>query len=73
MNLNVAKAQMMDALKQLRARWSVVREGWDDESRRRFEAEFIEPLEMKVLRAAKGLDHVSELISTVRRDCSDDQ
>jgi uncharacterized protein YukE len=73
MNLNVAKAQLMDALKQLRARWSVVQEAWDDETRRRFEAEFIEPLEKKVLAAAKGLDQVSELISAVRRDCGDDE
>jgi hypothetical protein len=73
MNLNVAKAQLMDALKQLRARWSLVRENWDDETQRRFEAEFIEPLEKKVLAAAKGMDQVTELISTVRRECGDDE
>jgi hypothetical protein len=72
-SLNVAKSQMMDALKQLRARWAVVREGWDDETRRRFDAEFIEPIEKKLLSAAKGLDHVTELITTVRRDCGDDE
>ena len=73
MNLNVAKAQLMDSLKLLRIRWATIREDWDDDKRRRFEAEFIEPLEKKVLSAAKGLDHVSELISTVRRDCGDDE
>jgi hypothetical protein len=72
MSVNVAKAQMMDALKQLRTRWSRIRESWDDETRRRFEAEFIEPLEAKVLTATKGLDQVSELIATVRRDCGDE-
>jgi hypothetical protein len=72
MNLNVAKAQMMDALKQLRIRWMRIREGWDDETRRRFEAEFIEPLESKIIAATKGLDYVSELIQTVQRDCGDE-
>jgi hypothetical protein len=72
-NLNVAKAQMLDALKQLHIRWARVREGWDDDTRRRFEAEFIEPLESRVRMALKGLDHVNELITTVRRDCGDEE
>lgn len=73
MNLKVAKAQMIDALKVLHLRWNLVRESWDDETRQRFEAEFIEPLEAKVRMAIKGVDHVNELIVKARRDCGDDE
>lgn len=73
MNLNVAKAQLTDALKQLRLRWGRISESWDDEARRRFEAEYIAPLEGKVHAAIKGVDHVSELLVRARRDCGDDE
>jgi hypothetical protein len=72
MSLSVAKANLMDAVKQLRLRWDKVRSVWDDDAARRFEKEFIAPLDAKVLAAAKGLDHVSELTTAVRRDCGDE-
>jgi hypothetical protein len=33
----------------------------------------IDPLDAKVLAAAKGLDHVAELSAAVKRDCGDDR
>lgn len=72
MSLNVAKAQLLDAAKQLRSRWARIQQDWDDDTRRRFEAEFVNPIEAKVLLALKGVDYVSELEARARRDCGDD-
>lgn len=72
MSINVAKANLMDAVKQLRIRWLHVCESWDDAARRQFEKEFIDPLDAKIRTALKGLDHVSELQDRVRRECGDD-
>lgn len=73
MSLAVAKANLADALKQLRIRMDRVRETWDDDAARRFMHEVIDPLDAKVLTAAKGLDHVAELSAAVKRDCGDDR
>jgi hypothetical protein len=71
MSPNVAKANLLDSLKTLRLRWAKVRESWDDEAARQFEAEFIEPLVYKVNAALKGLDHVGEVMAQVRRECAE--
>jgi hypothetical protein len=72
MSLSVAKANLVDALKQFRARWDRVKDVWDDDARRQFEKDFIEGLEPRVVAAAKGLDHVAELLAQVKRECGDD-
>lgn len=72
MSINVAKANLLDAVKQLKLRWSSICESWDDAARRQFEKEFIDPLDAKVRTALKGLDHVSELQDRVRRECGND-
>lgn len=72
MSINVAKANLMDAVKQLRVRWSHVCSQWDDAARRQFEKDFLDPLDARVLHAIKGLDHVSELHDRARRECGDD-
>ncbi len=69
---NVSKANLHDAYKQLRQRFSVIKQTWEDEAARRFEREVIDPIESKVLTAIKGMEHVAELMAQVRRDCSDD-
>ncbi len=72
MSINVAKANLMDAVKQLKTRWRAISDSWDDGARRQFEKDFIDPLEAKIRTAVKGLDHVSELQEKVRRECGDE-
>lgn len=72
MSANVAKANLLDALKQLRARFDIIKHTWEDEAAKRFEREVIDPLEPRILSAVKGMEHVAELMAQVRRDCGDD-
>jgi hypothetical protein len=72
MSLSVAKANLMDALKTLRMRWDKARSVWNDDAARQFEKDYFERLESRIVAAIKGLDHVSELTATVKRDCGDD-
>ncbi len=72
MSVTVAKANLMDALKQLRTRWALISQQWDDAARRQFEKDYIDPIEAKIRTALKGLDHVSELQDRVRRECGDE-
>jgi hypothetical protein len=71
-SVNVAKANLLDAIKQLRVRWSSISASWDDTARRQFEKDFLDPLDAKIRNAVKGLDHVSELQERVRRECGDE-
>jgi hypothetical protein len=71
-SIAVAKANLADALKQLRTRWDRAKDQWDDAAAAQFYKEFIEPLEARVVAAVKALDHVAELTAVVRRECGDD-
>jgi hypothetical protein len=68
----VAKANLVDALKKLRQRWDRARDRWDDAAAVQFQRDYLDPLEQRVIAAAKSLDHVAELMATVRRECGDD-
>lgn len=72
MSVPVAKANLADALKKLHQRWARAREQWDDAAAARFQKDFIDPLEHRVLAAAKSLDHVAEIMASARRECGDD-
>jgi acetoin utilization deacetylase AcuC-like enzyme len=72
LSLPTAKANLVDALKKLRHSWERAKQDWDDDASKLFFKEFIEPLESRVTSAIKGVDHVVELVSKVRRDCGDD-
>lgn len=72
MSLSSSKSALFDALKKLRLRMESVYPEWDDDSRRRFEKDYIEPLEALTISTVKGLESMDALISRVRRECGDD-
>ncbi|MBL9031640.1 MAG: hypothetical protein JNM80_08020 [Phycisphaerae bacterium] len=72
MSIGVAKANLMDAAKQLRLKWDRLRPMWDDDVARQFEEKYVRALEPGLMAAVKGLDHVADLVAAVRRDCGDD-
>jgi hypothetical protein len=71
-SIPVAKNNLVDALKTLRLRWDRARQQWDDAAAQQFQKDFIDPLEHRLVAAAKSLDHVSELMAQVKRECGDD-
>ena len=73
MSVSGAKGTLYDAMKQLRIRFDAIKAEWNDERRRAFEKEIIDPLEPSVMAALKAMDAVSELIQRVERECGDDR
>jgi hypothetical protein len=73
MSVAVAKANLADALKQLRIKWAKVQQQWDDDARREFEKDYLEGLEPRVVAAIKGMEHVTELMAQVMRECGEDR
>jgi hypothetical protein len=72
MSANVAKSNLIDAMKQLRMRWARIRETWQDDAARKFEKEVIDPLEPAILQAARSMEHAAELMAQARRECGND-
>jgi len=73
MSIHAAKGTLMDAIKQLNARWSHARAQWDDQAAKRLEGEVLDPLGPKVHAAAKGVEELASLFAAARRDCGDDE
>ncbi len=67
-----AKANLVDAMKELRRAWDRAREAWDDQAARTFEEDVMRVLEPRVSAALKGIDQVIELSGAARRECGDD-
>lgn len=72
MSAQVAKANLIDALKALHQRWERAKSHWDDKASADFERQVIEQIEPRVRSAIKSFDQVTELISMVKRECGDD-
>jgi hypothetical protein len=68
-----AKGTLYEAAKLLRERMHAVRVEWDDDVRRQFEEDAIEPLEARVAAAMKALEMLASLVQQVRRDCGDEE
>lgn len=72
MSAQVAKANLMDALKTLYGRWERAKAQWDDQAAADFQRQVIDQIEPRVRAAIKGFEQVGELIATVQRECRDD-
>lgn len=69
MSLNSGRTKLASSLKELRARWDRIRMSWDDPVARRFEKEFVAPLEGKVRSGATAMEEMGQLLGQIRRDC----
>ena len=69
MSLQVSRSRVMAGLKDLNARWQKVSTDWDDPMSRKFQLEYIEPLERRARAAVGAMEHMHEVVSKARREC----
>lgn len=69
MGVYEARAQLGKAMKELMARWGETRGSWEDAVSRAFEKKYLETLEADLKTALAGLDHMSQMLQQVQRDC----
>lgn len=72
MSVQAAQANLKDAAKELRLAWERARANWHDDASRKLGEDVIDLVDPKVSAAIKGMEHLIELIGTVRRECGDD-
>ena len=69
MSLNVGRARLQQALKQLGLRWEKVKLEWNDSKSRELEEQDLLPLEPIIRGAVAAMDHMNEMLIRARRDC----
>ena len=69
MSLQVSRSRVLSSLKDLNARWQKVCVEWDDPVRRKFQIEFVDPLERRVRSAVSAMERMHEIVSRAKREC----
>ena len=69
MSLSVSRGMVHDAAKELREAWYRVKQSWDDDTARAFEAEYLETLAPKIRSAVEAMEALSSAETRARRDC----
>jgi hypothetical protein len=69
--MSAHSARLQHALKDLREKWDITREAWDDQVARDFEKNHLDPLEHLVRHTIVGMDKLSEAIGKIRRQCQE--
>ena len=62
--------RLQHALRDLREKWDITREAWDDQVARDFEKNHLIPLDQQVNNALRGMDKITEVLQKLRHDCS---
>lgn len=64
-----SKAKLLDATRQIQARWEQTRVHWLDQKAADFEEQFIAPLTHDVHTALRAIDELDKLLHHVHADC----
>lgn len=68
-DLNTGASILEDALKTLQTVRSETTELWDDETNRKFQEEYLAPLEPKVRRVVDAVRRLADVMVRAERDC----
>lgn len=71
MGVHEGRGQLTRALAELMLRWNETKVSWDDANSRHFEKTVLEPLELDLRSALSAMDHMSQLLGQIRRDCGE--
>ena len=72
-DLQTGVIRLTRAAKQLRDRWSETKEQWNDQNRRDFERNHLEPLAPEITLTLAAVQRLAEVLEQARRDCVDEQ
>jgi len=70
MSLSVGKAQLNEALSELRIKWDRTRTMWNDPVSASIEKEYLSPLEPRIRSTIAAMTRMQEITAKARRECS---
>lgn len=65
------RAKLVQAGKKLMSDWQETRDNWRDENARRFEQQYMAPLEANIRSAVLAIERIGTAIEAARQDCKD--
>jgi hypothetical protein len=68
-DLHTGPAKINSAYKTLRLQWESTKEHWHDANCRRFEENYIDPLEPEIRNALEAIGNLAELLGRAEREC----
>jgi len=68
-DLNSGAAKIELAVEVLQRAWKDANTHWSDETSRKFQEEYLAPLEPKVKRAIDGIHRLTEILANAEREC----
>ena len=69
MSLQSSRAKIQRLTKDLMVQWNQTKTLWNDPVSRRFETEYLLPLDRAVTASAEAMDSMHEIVSRAKRDC----
>ena len=70
MSLTNGRVRLQHAIKQLKVRWEIVKEHWHDEASRKFEEDYMDPIDPEIIASIQAIDRLDEIFARAKRDCS---
>jgi hypothetical protein len=69
MSASRSKAMLLDATRQLQARWAETRATWRDQKAADFEDQYLAPLAGDVHQSLRIIDELDKLLQLIHADC----
>lgn len=69
MGMHEGRANLSKIVRDLQSRWDELRVVWDDANSHAFEERFIHPLVQDARSAGGAMDHMSRILTEIKRDC----
>jgi hypothetical protein len=69
--MSAHSGRLQHALKDLREKWDITRQSWDDQVALDFEKNHLDTLEHLVRHSIVGMDKLSEALGKIRRQCQE--
>lgn len=71
MSVSSGRIKALVALKDLSAKWTLVREHWNDEVARHFQEATLDPLDGQMRAAISAMDKMRENIHKIKSECGE--
>jgi hypothetical protein len=68
-DLTSGAAKISSAYKTLKVRWDNTKEHWHDDNCRRFEENYIDPLEPQINAALEAISRLAEVLGRAEQEC----
>ena len=72
MSLKIAENRLQDETKSFLLVWRASQDRWNDEVRRRFDEQYIEPIGRSLRNAQGAMERMQEIIIRARQECGNE-